>query len=87
MNIFYDFLSLLYPELCVVCKKALITGEKILCTSCFYKLPKTDFHHENKNVLREIFIGRIELEQIVAFLHFRKGGMVQEIIHQFKSVF
>lgn len=84
MNIFYDFLSLLYPDLCVACKKALITGEKTLCTSCFHKLPRTDFHHENHNILHEIFMGRIKLEQMVAFLYFKKGGMVQEIIHQFK---
>lgn len=84
MNIFLDFLSLLYPELCPVCGRALIGGEKVLCTSCFYKLPRTNFHLENTNPLSELFVGRIKLEQMVAFLHFRKGGMVQKLIHQFK---
>ncbi len=84
MNLINDFLSLLYPETCPACGKVLLMGEKIICTSCFYKLPRTNFHMMDQNPMHEMFAGRIVLEQILAFLNFQKGGMVQRLIHEFK---
>ncbi len=84
MSIFGDFFSLLYPELCPICGEALISGEKILCTSCFYKLPKTDFHLDDKNPIHDLFLGRINLQDVAAYLYFKKGGGVQQLIHEFK---
>lgn len=74
MSIFSDFFSLLYPELCPICGEALISGEKILCTSCFYKLPKTDFHLDDKNPIHDLFLGRINLQDVAAYLYFKKGA-------------
>ena len=84
MNFFSDFLSLLYPEICPVCGKTLLIGEKVICTSCFFKLPRTNFHTMNQNPLYDLFAGRINLDHAISFLNFRKGGMVQQLIHQFK---
>ncbi len=84
MKFINDFLSLIYPETCPACGKVLLVGEKVICTSCFYKLPRTNFHLMDQNPLNEMFAGRIEFEQMLAFLNFQKGGMVQKLIHEFK---
>ena len=59
-------------------------GEKIICTTCYYKLPRTNFHLLKENPLNEVFAGRVNFEHIVSFLNFRKGGQVQQLVHQFK---
>ncbi len=84
MRFLTDFFSLLYPESCPICGNALIAGEKIVCTFCYYKLPKTDFHLYHQNPVHELFYGRVEIQYSGAFLNFKKGGGVQQLIHDFK---
>jgi len=84
MKFFTDFLSLLYPEVCPICGNALLVGEKILCTVCFYKLPKTNYHLDANNPVQELFSGRVNISHAATFLRFSKGGMVQRLIHEFK---
>ena len=84
MKFFSDFLSLLYPEICPICGNALLMGEKILCTVCFFKLPKTNYHLEVHNPVQELFSGRVNVMHAATFLKFSKGGMVQKLIHEFK---
>lgn len=84
MNIFSDLISLLFPEICFSCGDTLFKNEIIICTSCHYKLPKTNFHKSKHHVVSEVFSGRINLNHSGAFLYFGKGGRVQNLIHQFK---
>jgi ComF family protein len=79
-----NFFTLLYPESCPICSKALLAGEKIICTFCLYKLPKTNFHLSEQNPIHDLFIGRIDIKHSGAYLNFRKGGGVQQLIHEFK---
>ena len=84
MNFLSNFFTLLYPESCPVCRNALLAGEKIICTLCLYKLPKTNFHLSDQNPIQELFFGRIDIQHSGAYLNFRKGGGVQQLIHEFK---
>ncbi len=79
-----NFISLIYPNLCNVCHQSLLGDEKVICSSCTYKLPKTNFHKENDNEMEKIFLGRFPFERVSAFLYFQKGGSVQKLIHKFK---
>ena len=79
-----DFFSLFYPELCAACGNHLFQNEKVICTSCIYHLPYTNFHLEPDNKLHHQFLGRIELHSSAAFLYFKKGGRVQHLLHQLK---
>lgn len=74
----------MYPDICLLCGNDLLKGEQIICSICIYKLPKTDFHKSRPNVLNELFVGRLEIEQVASFLSFRKEGSAQELIHHFK---
>ena len=79
-----DLLWLVYPELCVSCEKPLNTGEKCLCTSCRFHLPKTNFHLEEENPVVKHFWGKVKVEAAASYFLFTKGEKVQHLIHQLK---
>jgi len=79
-----DFLSIIFPEVCVSCGNALFKNEVDICTHCIYCLPKTNFHLDTENPIAKIFWGRVPVHSASSFYSFAKGGKVQELIHQFK---
>lgn len=79
-----DFLNLFFPDNCSACGNPLVAQEKVICMSCLFKLPKTNFHLQDENPISRIFWGRVRLETATSFLFFNKGGNVQELIHQLK---
>jgi ComF family protein len=79
-----DFISLIFPRICVSCGKSLYKSENSICTYCAYHLPKTNFHTDNENPVAKIFWGRINIHSASAYYNFGKGGKVQHLIHQLK---
>jgi len=79
-----DFLSLIYPQLCMACGKSLHNKEVCLCTFCRYHLPKTKFHLQPENPVTKLFWGRVNIAAAASFYQFSKGGKVQKLIHQLK---
>jgi len=56
----------------------------MLCTRCILELPKTNYHQEEDNIIKTRLTGRLPLSYALAFLKFRKTGIVQHILHQLK---
>jgi ComF family protein len=83
-NLFRDFTSLLYPELCPACDAPLNNSEKEICVKCEYDLPYTDFHLQGDNLLAKQFWGRIPLHTAMALLYFTKESKTQHLMHQLK---
>lgn len=79
-----DFFSLIFPQVCVSCGKALYKNEKSICMFCIYHLPKTNFHTDKVNPIAKIFWGRVPVVAASAYYSFAKGGNVQHLIHQLK---
>jgi ComF family protein len=79
-----DFISLFFPDYCLGCSRALVKGEEILCTFCIHELPTTDYQFSWENPLIRKFSGRINLKYALAYLKFRKTGIVQHLMHQLK---
>jgi ComF family protein len=79
-----DFVSLLFPELCAACRESLVVNENLLCTSCRFSLPYTNFHLQPDNIVARQFWGKIKLEGAFALFYFTKGGNIQNMMHQFK---
>jgi len=80
----YNFLGLLYPELCTACYANLYQQEKVLCTKCLYELPKTHYHKIPDNPIEQTFWGRVPIERAAAFYFFQKGSKYQKILHKLK---
>ncbi|HEX8516431.1 MAG TPA: ComF family protein [Bacteroidia bacterium] len=79
-----DFVSLIFPQICVSCGKSLYKSEHSICTYCSYHLPKTNYHLDNDNPVAKIFWGRINIHSASAYYNFGKGGKVQHLVHQLK---
>lgn len=80
----HDFYSLFYPSVCAGCNDTLFRNEDVLCTSCLYNLPRTNFHRDSVNEVAQIFWGRARVENAASFLYFQKKGIVQAVLHKLK---
>lgn len=83
-NLVKHFVALFYPNICAACSEPLVQNEHLLCTTCRYELPKTNFHKDPENDVAKAFWGRVHLENASAHFHFQKGGRVQELLHKLK---
>ena len=79
-----DFVSLIYPELCLGCQSGLGPNEAILCVTCRVKLPVTNFHLETEQPLMLKFQGKVPVAYALAYLNFTKEGTAQKLVHQIK---
>lgn len=79
-----DFISLFFPNYCLGCSLALFKGEEILCTRCIRDLPKTGYHIHEENPMKLRLAGRLPIMYAMAFLKFRKTGIVYYLLHQLK---
>ena len=79
-----DFVSLLFPQLCVACNQSLVTGEELLCMDCRFNLPYTNFHLQPDNIVARQFWGKMKVEAAYALFYFVKGGNIQNMMPQFK---
>jgi ComF family protein len=84
LHIWGDFITLFFPNHCLGCSNSLFKGEEILCTRCILELPKTRYHEQFDNTIKSRLSGRIALTYALAFLKFRKTGVVQHLLHQLK---
>lgn len=84
MRIFKHFISLFYPKVCASCGINLDDDEDIICLTCFYSLPETNFHLLKDNSLSKLFWGRFEFENATAYFYYSKKGMVQKLLHRLK---
>ena len=84
MGILQDLLHFFFPELCVACGQLLTLKEKVLCTSCFYHLPRTDFHKFIDNPVAQLFWGRVKIEYATSWFYYFKGSKYQTLIHKLK---
>ena len=79
-----DFTSLFYPNCCPGCGRALLKGEKTICSSCLLSMPQTDFHLDEWNQLARRLYGRFPVSNALAFLRFTKNGRIQHLLHNLK---
>lgn len=79
-----DFFSIIYPDLCIGCDEVLIKGENTICTTCRINLPETNYHLSTENPVAQRFYGKILLKNAFSYLHFVKGGIVQNMLHHLK---
>ena len=83
-NFINDLIALFYPNICAACSEPLVQNEQLLCTTCRYELPKTNYHTNPDNEVAQIFWGRVPITYASAHFYFQKGGRVQELLHKLK---
>ena len=84
MKLIDNILSLFYPRLCAACGDALQQNESCLCLNCMLHLPETQFYKEHFNPLRQVFDGRVPVEEVTALMSYKKANKTQKILHNLK---
>ena len=79
-----EFVNLLFPSECVVCGNGLVHGEKVMCTRCLYKFPRTNFHIETENKTSELFVGRVPYVWAGSLFYYNKHSRYARLIHELK---
>ena len=76
--------ALVFPSLCKGCGTSLGTSQKALCRTCESNLPKTYFEKVPGNPVEQLFWGRAHLEFANSLFFYRKGELLQKLIHELK---
>ncbi len=84
LEIFDDFLSLIFPHYCRACDEALVKGEDLICTRCLLELPKSNYHLDKDNPFYQKFKGRLPVNFVMTLFKFVKGSRVQHLLHALK---
>jgi len=84
MQFLIDIKNIFYPNICLGCEAVLTINENILCTTCLFDLPLTNYLTTNDTSVEKIFFGRIKIEKATALLFYHKKGITQKIIHNLK---
>jgi len=77
-------LNFFYPRTCISCGKVIFPNEQFLCLHCLHNLPETCYHTFEESPLSKLFLGRVRVENVAAFLFYKKGNQVQKILHYLK---
>jgi ComF family protein len=73
-----------YPRTCISCGNVLLLHERFFCMHCLYNLPETRYHEFVKSPLTQLFLGRVRVENVGAFLFYKKGNHTQKILQHLK---
>ena len=79
-----SFLNLFFPDLCVVCRRALMEDETYFCLDCSLALPETDYHRIPDNPAMDRFAGKIVLQKATSYLYYNKSGIGPKVIGEIK---
>jgi ComF family protein len=84
INIWNDFVDLIFPRCCEACDQSLVGNENIICTTCRISLPRVKTDSILNAALKDKFPHIPEIAGTAAFLLFTKKGKVQKLLHALK---
>ena len=85
ISFFSRLLDVLFPRLCTVCGNRLMVTEQVLCTTCNYHLPRTDFVRSPKdNYMARLLWGRIPIAHCAALFYYENHSQATRIIRDLK---
>ncbi len=80
-----SLINIIFPNVCAVCGRTLVIGEKYVCLDCMLNLPRTNFHKSSSNSLTErLFSLQIPITKATSMFYYRRGTPYVSIIHDTK---
>ena len=84
-NFWADFLHLVFPNKCLVCKRELSKLEDHICSFCDLGLTTTNFQYfEEPTDMDKLFWGRIKINKTYSHLFFEKNKASQSLLFSLK---
>lgn len=79
-----DLLHVFLPQVCFSCGESLLYHEEVLCTTCIYHLPLTDFHIDEENETAKQLWGKMDFQRAMSMLYLAKSSRVEKLLHRLK---
>lgn len=76
--------DLFFPEICPVCERLLVRGEKHICTECLSDLPYSYFWNCAENPARSLLAEKFSVESVATLMIYRKESKWKNILYDFK---
>jgi ComF family protein len=83
-DIVFDMINLAWPNICLLCDRPLVRGEKDLCLHCLYNLPISIPKSFCKNPAADRFYGKIPFEKATAGYFYQKESNIQKALELIK---
>ncbi len=77
-------LDVIYPDVCEVCGVSLTRGEETMCLHCLMKLPRTQIHREDFNLLHKRLAGNVPIERAGGYFYYYRESDYAQLIHRAK---
>lgn len=81
---FQAFIRLLFPPLCVVCGRALVRGERYLCSVCLADFPLADRSYQSDESLLTTFEEACRPQTVYALFYYNKCSDYRNLIYAVK---
>lgn len=82
---FRRLLDFIAPRSCVVCGRRLGVNDDVLCPSCVFHLPRTDYHLSPlDNPMARLFWGIIPVERVAAYTYYAPGSELAQMVYELK---
>lgn len=80
-RIFFNALvDIFLPRLCPVCERTLTDSESCLCLSCLSKLPRTNLHREDFNMIHQKLGNHVAIDRAMAWFWYYRGNALTSVI-------
>lgn len=77
--------DILFPRLCLVCGRRLLSEEKHLCINCLIKLPRTEYHLKRGNPCEQRFYGQVPaLQRAASYFFYERTSPYKHILLNLK---
>ena len=80
----HDLWGILIPRLCIHCGEPLVGDEQDLCTHCLTQIAWLRNDTVDDNIIEQHLAGLFPFEAAAALISFRKGTVMQSIVHNIK---
>ena len=84
MKFLNSLLNLVYPNVCEVCGRTLVRGERLMCLHCLADLPLTNAHREDFGIIHKRLASTVPLERATGYFYYFKNDPYTRLIHSAK---
>ncbi len=83
-DVFREVYNILLPDLCPVCGRRLVRGERSMCIHCRLSLPVVNNRPYNNNAVHRHLAATTPIEHAAAMFTYRRGDRYVNLIHTTK---
>ena len=81
---FSSLTGMFFPEVCEICGKSLVEGEKVLCSHCNLKMSRTNFHLSTDNDLLNRLVCHARIYKAASMYYYVREDPYSKLIHKLK---